>query len=329
MPLIEVRALSKSFRVRPGLLGRLSTAGAGLLRAVVDVSFSIEAGSTLALVGESGCGKSTLARMMAGLTPPTSGQMRYAGTALGARAWGVPEVRAGIQMVFQNPYASLNPRWTVGRIVAEGVRRRQPAATAADVARRSIGLLEAVGLAPGDAQRLPHQFSGGQRQRICLARALAMEPRFLICDEPTSALDVSVQAQVLNLMKDLQERHGLTYLFITHNLAIVNQMADEVGVMYLGRLVESGTCDAVLHAPRHPYTRMLLSSIPDLARPMSEGGPLPPQELPSPLSPPSGCTFHPRCPHRTTQCESAEPPLLVRDGTTVRCHLAPQMLAWP
>jgi peptide/nickel transport system ATP-binding protein len=265
-----------------------------LLRAVDRVSFEVAAGETLALVGESGCGKSTVARLIVGLYQPTEGRVAYSGRRM--------------QMIFQDPYASLNPRWRVRHIVEEPIRAlRTPA--------RVDELLLQVGLSADDGEKYPHEFSGGQRQRISIARALSSNPDFLVCDEPTSALDVSVQAQILNLMSDLQSRLGLTYLFISHNLAVVSQIADRVGVMYFGRIVELATTAELFTRPRHPYTRMLLDAVPDLGM---TGKPRTPVagEVPNPLAPPSGCAFHPRCPHANERCR-VEVPAVIDD---VACH---------
>ena len=249
----------------PGCNARLAGERRRQLRAVDGVSFAIARGTTLSLVGESGCGKSTVARLAVGLYAPSAGEIRFEGQPLSA-ARAQPALRRRMNMIFQDPYASLNPRWRVRDIVAEPIRAfRSAAGRAAAIADRVGALLTQVGLSPADGEKFPHEFSGGQRQRISIARALSSEPDFLVCDEPTSALDVSVQAQILNLMRDLQERLGLTYLFISHNLAVVRHMSDRLGVMYLGRIVELGPGEAVFRTPRHPYTRLLLEAIPDLA----------------------------------------------------------------
>jgi peptide/nickel transport system ATP-binding protein len=289
-PILEVTDLKKHFPIRGGFLGGTT----GYVYAVDGVSFEIARGETLSLVGESGCGKSTVARLIAGLYAPTEGAIEFRGRRL--------------QMIFQDPYASLNPRWRVRKIVAEPMMflpEKKPVE----------GLLRQVGLSPDDAERYPHEFSGGQRQRISIARALAGEPELLICDEPTSALDVSVQAQILNLMAELQERLGLTYLFISHNLAVVSLVADRVGVMYLGRIVELARAAELFSRPRHPYTRMLLDAVPDLGM---SGKPRTPVrgEVPNPLAPPSGCTFHPRCPHANERCRREVPQVI----DNVACH---------
>ncbi len=262
-PVLEATGLTRVFDVsRPWLQRQLGREGRVLLRAVDDVSFAIARGTTLSLVGESGCGKSTVARMSVGLLPPTAGDIRFEGQNL-STARAQPALRRKMNMIFQDPYASLNPRWRVRDIVAEPIRAFRMA-RGAEVAARVAALLVQVGMAAGDGEKFPHEFSGGQRQRVSIARALASEPEFLVCDEPTSALDVSVQAQILNLMRDLQLRLNLTYLFISHNLAVVRHMADRLGVMYLGRIVEIGPGDELLATPRHPYTRLLLDAIPDL-----------------------------------------------------------------
>jgi len=295
MPLLELQDVSRDFDVsRPWLNRVLERAPKRTLRAVDHVSFAVEAGETLALVGESGSGKSTIARLIVGLYAPTEGAVHFSGRRM--------------QMIFQDPYASLNPRWRVRDIVAEPIR-------ALHTRTRVDELLVQVGLSADDGEKYPHEFSGGQRQRISIARALAGEPDFLVCDEPTSALDVSVQAQILNLMTDLQKRLGLTYLFISHNLAVVSQVADRVGVMYCGRIVEFARASELFTHPRHPYTRMLLDAVPDLGM---SGKPRTPVagEVPNPLAPPSGCTFHPRCPYANERCR-AELPAVIND---VACH---------
>jgi peptide/nickel transport system ATP-binding protein len=330
-PLVEVHELAKTFDVSAPWLNRVvERKPRQYVQAVDGVSFSIQRGSTLALVGESGCGKSTVARLLVGLYGPTRGRVVFDGidTASTWRSGGARALHRRMQMIFQDPYASLNPRWTVADIVGEpldehGIVETPGAAPIkADgrrLAKRVAELLQSVGLASADASKCPHQFSGGQRQRISIARALATQPDFLVCDEPTSALDVSVQAQVLNIMKDLQRQHGLTYLFISHNLAVVRHVSDQVGVMYLGRLVELAEKADLFLAPRHPYTRMLLDAIPDIH--MSGRARTPVQgEVPNPLNPPAGCSFHPRCPHANERC-SRERPALLRSGRTwVACH---------
>ncbi len=315
----EATGLHRVFDVsRPALQRVLSREGRALLRAVDGVSFAIPAGSTLSLVGESGCGKSTVARMAVGLLEPSAGEIRFEGQKL-ETARADPAVRRRMNMIFQDPYASLNPRWRVADIVAEPMRAFRLARGAAETRERVAELLQQVGLSARDGGRFPHEFSGGQRQRISIARALSSEPDFLVCDEPTSALDVSVQAQILNLMRDLQARLGLTYLFISHNLAVVRHMSDRLGVMYLGRLVELGPAETIFRTPRHPYTRLLLEAVPDLhavgrAR-TPVGG-----EVPSPIDPPPGCPFHPRCPLANDRCRVEKPAHIAVDGVEVACH---------
>jgi peptide/nickel transport system ATP-binding protein len=291
------------------------------LQAVDGLSLDIRRGETLALVGESGCGKSTVARLIVGLHQASRGRIVFDGVDLaGSRSHARnAQLRQRMQMIFQDPYASLNPRWRVARIIAEPLRAQHLLDKQA--VRNRVGeLLKQVGLAPEDGDRFPHEFSGGQRQRISIARALSANPEFLVCDEPTSALDVSVQAQVLNLMKDLQQQLGLTYLFIAHNLAVVAYIASRVGVMYLGRLVELADASTLFTHPRHPYTRMLLDAIPDLDM---SGRPRTPVagEVPNPLNPPAGCPFHPRCPHANERCKTERPILnVVSASGQVACH---------
>jgi peptide/nickel transport system ATP-binding protein len=323
--LVEVRDLAKTFDVSPPWLNRVvERKPRQFVHAVDGVSFSIERGRTLALVGESGCGKSTVARLLVGLYAPTRGDVRFDGQAtdLSRNAADLRQMRRRMQMIFQDPYASLNPRWNVHDIVAEPLREHGlvQGAQGGPALRARVGeLLLSVGLTAADCERFPHQFSGGQRQRISIARALATEPEFLVCDEPTSALDVSVQAQVLNIMKDLQKNRGLTYLFISHNLAVVRHVADQVGVMYLGRLVEIADKAPLFRQPRHPYTRMLLDAIPDIH--MSGRARTPVQgEVPNPLNPPTGCSFHPRCPHANARCSTERPTLAAVPGAQVACH---------
>ena len=318
-PVLEAVALSHVFDVSRPFLQRIFTREPRrMLRAVDDVSFSIAGGTTFGLVGESGCGKSTIARLAVGLYQPSAGDILFENQAL-SNARAQPALRRRMNMIFQDPYASLNPRWLVSDIVAEPIRVFRLATRSQDVKERVAALLARVGLTERDGEKYPHEFSGGQRQRISIARALASEPDFLVCDEPTSALDVSVQAQILNLMRDLQQRLGLTYLFISHNLAVVRHMADRLGVMYLGRIVEQGPAEDIFRRPLHPYTRLLLDAIPDLeqvgrAR-TAVGG-----ELPSPIAPPPGCAFHPRCPLANQRCR-VEKPLPVRAGNVqVACH---------
>jgi peptide/nickel transport system ATP-binding protein len=320
-PLLRVENLVKTFSVGSGGFGKQHR-----IRAVSDVSFEVHRGQTLSLVGESGCGKSTVARLVTGLHRPDSGRVYVDGTNLTAvsRRSQLKPFGRRLQMVFQDPFASLNPRWRVGRIISEPIRAFGLADTRAEVDARLFSLLREVGLAAEDAGKFPHEFSGGQRQRISIARALASEPELLVCDEPTSALDVSVQAQILNLLKDLQDRLDLALLFISHNLAVVHHLSDYVGVMYLGRLVELGASNSVFARPAHPYTRLLLNTIPDLemsgrARPPITG------EVPDPIDPPPGCVFHPRCPAAREVCEVASPLLAGQErGSAAACHAATQ-----
>ena len=327
-PLVEVRDLAKSFDVSAPWLNRVVEGKPKqFVHAVDGVSFQVHRGKTLALVGESGCGKSTVARLLVGLYAPSAGQVMFDGQGIADTLKGAnaSALRRRMQMIFQDPYASLNPRWKVLDIVGEPLTEHSLISNAADLKAKVGELLMSVGLAAADMTKFPHQFSGGQRQRISIARALATQPEFLVCDEPTSALDVSVQAQVLNIMKDLQRKLGLTYLFISHNLAVVRHVSDNVGVMYLGRLVELADKATLFaadsRAARHPYTRMLLDAIPDIH--MSGRPRTPVQgEVPNPLNPPSGCSFHPRCPLANERCKSQRPALLSIGGVQIACHAA-------
>jgi peptide/nickel transport system ATP-binding protein len=323
--IVRADGVSKYFDVSPPWLNRvLEGKPRTILHAVDEVSFEIRSGETLSLVGESGCGKSTIARVLVGLYAPSKGRVEFFGHDL--REMGSAagrNLRQKLQMIFQDPYASLNPRWRVADIVAEPLKAHGLMSDPQRITARVDELLGLVRLSPADKAKYPHQFSGGQRQRISIARALATNPEFLVCDEPTSALDVSVQAQVLNLMKDLQRELGLTYLFISHNLAVVHHISDRVGVMYLGRIVELAPKARLFSAPSHPYTRMLLDAIPDLdmtgrARTPVAG------EVPNPLNPPSGCTFHPRCPHANDRCKREAPALKLHRhagiDAQVACH---------
>ena len=324
-PLLTLTDVARSFDVSPPWLDRvLERKPRAVLKAVDGVSLAIAAGETLGLVGESGCGKSTVARLIVGLYTPTRGTIEFDGAVLaGDEAVDSAKqrlARRGMQMIFQDPYASLNPRWRVADVIAEPIAAHAPETSKRELASRAAALLAQVGLARVDGSKYPHQFSGGQRQRISIARALSTSPRFLVCDEPTSALDVSVQAQVLNLMRELQHRLGLTYLFISHNLAVIHHIADRVGVMYLGRIVELAPTKRLYASPRHPYTKMLLAAVPDLAmtghqRTAVAG------EVPNPLDPPPGCAFHPRCPYANERCRREAPALeALVDGAAVACH---------
>ncbi len=316
--LVSARDLKRHFDVSKPWLNRLLEGGKPeFLRAVDGVSFDIAKGETFALVGESGSGKTTVARMVVGLLPPTSGTVTIDGVSMTSTKQNQARraLRRRIQMIFQDPYASLNPRLRVDAIIAEPIRAFALIDNERDIRARVGELLRLVGLHPDDGVKYPHQFSGGQRQRIAIARALASEAEFIVCDEPTSALDVSVQAQILNLMRDLQDKFGLTYLFISHNLAVVRHMATRIGVMYLGRIVEIADSRELFANPRMPYTKMLLGAVPDLA--MSGRARIAVQgEIPNPIDPPSGCTFHPRCPQVFARCRLEVPSLI--DG--VACH---------
>ena len=320
--LVDLKNVGRTFDVsKPWLNRAIERLPRQLLAAVTDVSFSIVPRETFALVGESGSGKSTVAKLTVGLIPPTAGEVVIAGVSMNDPAQSAERqrLRRRIQMVFQDPYASLNPRRRASDIIAEPIRAFGLLRCHGDVAGQAHELLRLVGLDPADGRKYPHEFSGGQRQRVAIARALASQPDFIVCDEPTSALDVSVQAQILNLMRDLQDRLGLTYMFISHNLAVVRHMARRIGVMYLGRLVEIGPTAELFRAPRHPYTRMLLDAVPDLdmtgrARKPVEG------EIPNPINPPPGCAFHPRCPFANARCRAERPQLLPAGAAVVACH---------
>ena len=320
-PLLALRDVGRDFDVSAPWLNRvLEGAPRRTLKAVDGVSLEIRRGETLALVGESGCGKSTVARLIVGLHTPSRGGIEFDGVDMAAGGESTARARRRMQMIFQDPYASLNPRWRVARIVAEPLRAQGQLAGTTAVRARVAELLRQVGLSADDGDKYPHEFSGGQRQRICIARALSAHPEFLVCDEPTSALDVSVQAQILNLMKELQERMGLTYLFISHNLAVVAYIANRIGVMYLGRLVELADAATLFSHPRHPYTRMLLDALPDLEMSGRSRTPVA-GEVPNPLDPPAGCAFHPRCPHANERCRRERPELRDwRSGSPVACH---------
>ena len=320
-PQVTVRGLRRVFDVSKPLIDRLvAREPRRLLKAVDGVDFDIARGETFAIVGESGSGKSTVARMVVGLLPVTSGEVTIDGVSMtGGKEADLSRLRRRIQMIFQDPYASLNSRWRVARVIAEPIRAFGVVEGDKAIEARVGELLTLVGLAPADGVKFPHQFSGGQRQRIAIARALAAKPDFIVCDEPTSALDVSVQAQILNLMKDLQDEMGLTYLFISHNLAVVRHMADRIAVMYLGRLVEIAPARALFEAPLHPYSRMLLEAVPDLemsGRPrVAVSG-----EIPNPINPPPGCAFHPRCPLANERCKRERPELKAYGGARAACH---------
>ena len=321
-PLLSVDGLVRHFDVSAPFLNRLfERLDRAYVKAVDGIGFEIGQGETFSLVGESGCGKSTVARLIVGLYQPTAGSIKYEGVEIGPveAAQDRKRKQPRMQMIFQDPYASLNPRWRVSDIVAEPIHVRGFSKNKKEINERVGDLLHQVGLSPADGERFPHEFSGGQRQRISIARALAGEPEFLVCDEPTSALDVSLQAQILNLMKELQNRLGLTYLFISHDLAVVYHVSTKVGVMYLGKLVEWADTKTLFENPRHPYTRMLLDAIPELEMTGRQRIPVA-GEVPSPINPPSGCAFHPRCPHADARCSHEVPPVQVIDGVSVACH---------
>jgi oligopeptide transport system ATP-binding protein len=317
VPLIEARGLSKHFPVHGGLFRRVVAA----VRAVDDVSFVIHAGRTLGLVGESGCGKSTLGRLLLRLQQPTAGEVLFAGDRLThLDRQQMLGYRQRMQAIFQDPYASLSPRRTVGQTIREPLDIHR-VGTPAERQQRVDELLDVVGLSAQAAHRYPHEFSGGQRQRVGIARALALNPQFLVADEPVSALDVSVQSQVLNLIVRLQRERGIALLFISHDLAVVQHVSDDIGVMYLGRLVELAPASQVLGAPRHPYTEALISAVPQIGRPQRSRIVLA-GEVPSPRNPPPGCAFHVRCPRAMPECRSVRPALRpVGTGASVACHL--------
>ena len=317
--IVSVKQLTRVFDVSKPWLNRvLERLPKRTLTAVSEVSFDIEENTVYALVGESGSGKSTIGKMIVGLLPPSEGTVEIEGVNLATETDAdiIDRVRSDIQMIFQDPYASLNPRWKVGNIIEE------PAvANGENPDGLAEKLLEQVGLSPSDINKFPHEFSGGQRQRICVARALASEPKLIVCDEPTSALDVSVQAQVLNLMSDLKDAFGLTYLFISHDLTVIQHMADRIGVLYLGRLVEEATPQDLFEAPLHPYTQMLLEAAPRMDGFGREVDP-PEGEIPDPINPPTGCAFHPRCPKAIERCTKERPQLEKIGNTRVACFRA-------
>ena len=319
---VRIAGLKRYFDVSaPWLVRMIERRPRQIVQAVDGIDIEIAKGETFSLVGESGCGKSTVARLVVGLYPPTAGTIEFDGNDMAGRhsRADMAALRRRMQMIFQDPFASLNPRWRVFDIIAEPIRAFGLSKDKADLQQRVEDLLRQVKLTPADGRKFPHEFSGGQRQRVSIARALASQPEFLVCDEPTSALDVSVQAQILNLMVDLQRRFGLTYLFISHNLAVVYHISTRVGVMYLGRLVEVAPTETLFTRPKHPYTRMLLDTIPDLDMTGRQRTPVA-GEVPSPINPPSGCTFHPRCPFANERCKVERPAALAIEGGTVACH---------
>jgi oligopeptide transport system ATP-binding protein len=318
--LLEVKNLKVHFPVKPGVFRRVRE----FVKAVDDVSFAIEPGETLGLVGESGCGKTTLGRAIVRLVEPTSGSVRLGGEDI-TRMNG-PELRSRrrkFQLIFQDPYGSLNPRMTVAQIVGEALDIHQLTDSSSARQARIADLLKAVGLDPVYAQRYPHEFSGGQRQRIGIARALAVEPQLIICDEPVSALDVSVQAQIINLLQDLQQQRGIAYLFIAHDLAVVEHISRRVMVMYLGKIVETADAKTLIREPQHPYTQALISAVPEVDPETKRRRIVLPGDVPSPIHPPPGCPFHPRCPIAEDRCRTVAPPL--RETALqhwAACHLA-------
>jgi peptide/nickel transport system ATP-binding protein len=321
LPLIKVDHLTRTFDVSKPWLNRIiEREPKQYLRAVDDVTFEIKKGETLALVGESGSGKSTIAKMLVGLLKPSSGTVLFDGQPMQMNTSSeMQALRKRFQMIFQSPYASLNPRWKVADIIAEPMTVLGIENDKNRIQKRVDELLTLVGLSAADGSKFPHEFSGGQRQRIAIARALSANPEFIVCDEPTSALDVSVQAQILNLMRDLQDELGLTYLFISHDLSVVRHMANRIGVLYLGALVEVAESKTLFKNPQHPYTRMLLDAVPDLEmmgreRKEIEG------EIPNPINPPSGCTFHPRCPFANERCKKEAPKQIPTATGFSACH---------
>jgi len=319
-PFLVLRGLTKHFEVPRPLLARVvSRASPAVVRAVEEVSLTLSDGETLGVVGESGCGKTTLGRLLVGLELPSAGEIRLRGQLLEGGAHARPRaLQRRIQMVFQDPYASLDPRWQVRDIVTEP---SVGALSASARQERAAQLLRQVGLSEGDLDKYPHQFSGGQRQRVAIARALCAEPELVVCDEPTSALDVSVQAQVLNLLQEMQARLGLSLVFISHDLAVISHVSTSVAVMYLGRVVEWAPRAVLFAAPAHPYTRALLETIPDVSRPGRRRAAIP-GEVPSALAPPPGCAFHPRCPLAEPRCRVERPELRpLHDGSLVACHV--------
>ncbi len=321
-PLVEVRNLIKHFPVMRGIMIQRQV---GTVRAVDGISFSINPGETLGLVGESGCGKTTAGRTLLGLYPPTDGQIMIDGQDLRkSRGARMMVIRRKAQIIFQDPYASLNPRWTISAIIGEPLRVHNLLSNENERTDRVRELLRLVGLSPSHLNRFPHEFSGGQRQRIGVARALASDPKFIVCDEPISALDVSIQAQVVNLLEDLQDQFGITYLFIAHDLSMVRHICDRVAVMYLGVIVEMGDRDELYDHPLHPYTKALLSAvpIPDPKKDRARHRTILVGDVPSPLNPPSGCRFHPRCPVAVEKCHLEVPDWReVASGHWVACHL--------
>ena len=316
-PLIEAGNLARTYEVARGAFRK-----PGIVHALADVSFTLSAGQTLAVVGESGSGKSTLARLITMIERPTAGTLKIDGIdVMHAGAAALKKLRRDVQIVFQNPYGSLNPRQTIATQIAEPLEINT-AMSAADRRAEAVAMLEKVGLRPEHADRFPHMFSGGQRQRIAIARAVILKPRILVLDEPVSALDVSVRAQVLNLLADLQDELGLAYLFVSHDLSVVRHIADDVLVMYLGRAVEQGNSETIFSAPKHPYTEALLSATPSADPDRARNRIVLRGELPSPFAPPPGCAFNPRCWRRIGRCESERPAAKEIAGRQVACWVA-------
>ncbi len=316
--LLEIRNLTKHFPIRKKMFSRQP---AGAVRAVDGVSLSIKRGETIGIVGESGCGKSTTGRAVLRLLEPTAGEIVFEGTDIRAlNPEQLRKFRTNMQMVFQDPYASLDPRWTVRQILEEPLRTHETIGQK-ELEERIDSLMETVGLSPYHASRFPHEFSGGQRQRVGIARALALNPRFIVCDEPVSALDVSIQSQVLNLMQDLQQQLGLTYMFISHDLSVVRFISDRVGVMYLGKLVELAPTAEMFAEPLHPYTKALMSAVPQPDPDAPRDRIVLTGDVPSPANPPSGCAFHTRCPVATERCRGEVPELKTYGNRQVACHL--------
>ena len=320
MPLLEVKDLKVHFPVKHGIFSPVKS----FVKAVDGVSFSIEPGETLGLVGESGCGKTTLGRAIVRLVDPTAGHIQFDGEDFATLSGDELRVRRRwLQIIFQDPYGSLNPRMTVGEIIGEAIDIHKLAATPQARQQRIQSLLKDVGLNPSHAQRYPHEFSGGQRQRIGIARALAVEPKLIVCDEPVSALDVSVQAQIVNLLQELQQERGIAFLFIAHDVAVVKHISRRVMVMYLGRIMELAPSSDLIDAPRHPYTQALISAVPEIDPESKRERVILPGDVPSPIDPPSGCPFHPRCPVAEARCRTEVPALReIVPGHWAACHLA-------
>ncbi len=314
-PLLQADGINRFYKVRNGFFG-----GSATVKALSATSFSLDAGKTLAVVGESGCGKSTLARVISMIEPPGEGSFTLDGVTINAGEDAAEDLRSTVQLVFQDPYGSLNPRQKISQILTEPLVINKPDLTASECESQAREMLQLVGLRVEHYDRYPHMFSGGQRQRIAIARALMLKPKLLVLDEPVSALDLSIQSQILNLLVELQDKLGLAYLFISHDLSVVKHMADEILVMYLGRVVEAGEIDSIFNSAQHPYTQALLSATPvadptrEKTRIQLEG------ELPSPLAPPEGCAFNPRCWLAQEQCHKESPVLLAKNTHKVACH---------